>query len=317
MGEHVQDHIELATTETNKEDESKKKEEMVGEQLELTAKETNEEDESKKKEEKVGEQLELTTKETNKEDERKKKGEKVGEQLQLTTEETDEEDESKKKEEKVGEQLQLTTEETDKEYESKKKEEKVGEQLELTAKETNEKGQRKKKGGKGGKQLKQSEKADEKVGNQKKSEEKQNKLKTSIKRVANTERMVTGKKAKLIDLPARGNEIDKMPVEGEGTILKDQDAYLFELPTNLALMQKLNQIVEDEYLMSDLNDDLQEYTVYGNPTARAFGIKYADFLACKESKYTGCDIVNGYMHLLEETYNNGGKNKFFAHQFFI
>ena len=31
----------------------------------------------------------------------------------------------------------------------------------------------------------------------------------------------------------------------------------------------------------------------------------------------GCDVINGYMHFLEETYNNGGKNKFFAHQFFI
>jgi len=82
-------------------------------------------------------------------------------------------------------------------------------------------------------------------------------------------------------------------------------------------MQKLNQIVEDNYLMSDFHDNLQEYASYGNRTARAFGIKYADFLAYKESKYTGCDVVNGYMHLLEEMYNNDGKTTFFAHQFFI
>ena len=71
-------------------------------------------------------------------------------------------------------------------------------------------------------------------------------MKTSIKRVANMERMVTRKKAKLIDLPAKGDEVDEMPVEVENTVLKDQDAYLFELPTNLTPMQKLNQIVEDE-----------------------------------------------------------------------
>jgi Ulp1 family protease len=48
-----------------------------------------------------------------------------------------------------------------------------------------------------------------------------------------------------------------------------------------------------------------------------FGIKYEDFWMYREGKYMGCEIANGYMHLLEETYNNGGKNKFFAHQFFI
>jgi hypothetical protein len=142
-------------------------------------------------------------------------------------------------------------------------------------------------------------------------------LKTSIKRVANMERMVTHKKAQLVDLPAKGDEVDKMPVQVENTVLKDQDAYLFEFPTNLTPMQKLHQIVEDEYLMSSLNNDLREYAVHGNPTTRVFGTKYADFLAYKESGYTGCDIVNGYMHLLEETYNNGGKNRFFPHQFFI
>ncbi len=168
-----------------------------------------------------------------------------------------------------------------------------------------------------GKQLKQFEKANEKGEKPKRSEEKVNKLKTNIKRVANMERMVIRKKAKLIDLPAKGDEVDEMPVEVENTVLKDQDAYLFEFPTKLTPMQKLNQIVEEEYLMSNLNDDLQEYAVYGNQTARMFGIKYADFLAYKESEYTGCDVINGYMHLLEKTYNNGGKNKFFAHQFFI
>jgi hypothetical protein len=140
--------------------------------------------------------------------------------------------------------------------------------------------------GKVGKQLKQFEKANEKVEKPKKSEEKVNKLKTRIKRVANTERMLTRKKAKLIDLPAKGDEVDKMPVEVENTVLKDQDAYLFEFPTKLTPMQKLNQIVEEEYLMSNLNDDLQEYAVYGNQTARMFGIKYAVFLAYKESEYT-------------------------------
>jgi Ulp1 family protease len=30
----------------------------------------------------------------------------------------------------------------------------------------------------------------------------------------------------------------------------------------------------------------------------------------------GCEVINGFMHLLEEKYNNMGKNKFFSHQFF-
>jgi hypothetical protein len=136
-------------------------------------------------------------------------------------------------------------------------------------------------GGKVRKQLKRSEKANEKVGKQKKG--RQQGIKT--------------------------------PVEVEGTILKNTDAYLFELLANLMPMQKVHQIVDDNYLMSDLNNGIQEYAVYGNPTAKMFGIKYVDFLAYNESKYMGCNVVSGYMNLLEALYKKGGKNKFFGHQF--
>jgi hypothetical protein len=30
----------------------------------------------------------------------------------------------------------------------------------------------------------------------------------------------------------------------------------------------------------------------------------------------GCEVINAFMHLLEEKFNNEGKNKFFSHQFF-
>jgi hypothetical protein len=116
----------------------------------------------------------------------------------------------------------------------------VGEHIEVTTKQPDKKDERKKNVGKVGKQLNRFEKANEKVEKPKKSEEKVYKLKSSIKRVANTKRMVTCKKAKLIDLPAKGDEVNKMPVEVENTVLKDQDAYLFEFPTNHTPMQKLN-----------------------------------------------------------------------------
>ena len=47
-----------------------------------------------------------------------------------------------------------------------------------------------------------------------------------------------------------------------------------------------------------------------------------DVLSCDEffrhrnSEYMGCEVINGFMHLLREQFNNGSKNIFFPTQFF-
>jgi hypothetical protein len=38
-----------------------------------------------------------------------------------------------------------------------------------------------------------------------------------------------------------------------------------------------------------------------------YGITYYDFQKYIEGKFTGCEVINAYMHLLEETYNNDEK----------
>jgi Ulp1 family protease len=81
-------------------------------------------------------------------------------------------------------------------------------------------------------------------------------------------------------------------------------------------LEKLHQIVHDNYVISNKNDALQEIAVYVHPTRPLYRITYEDFQKYREGKFAGCKVVNGYMHLLEETYNNDEKNKFFAHQFF-
>jgi len=74
--------------------------------------------------------------------------------------------------------------------------------------------------------------------------------------------MVTRKKAKVLNLPVKENKVDNMPLEVEGTILKDTDAYLFEFTSNLMPLQKLHKIVDDNYLMSDLNNGIKEIDVW-------------------------------------------------------
>jgi hypothetical protein len=74
--------------------------------------------------------------------------------------------------------------------------------------------------------------------------------------------MVTRKKAKVLNLPVKENKVDNMPLEVEGTILKDTDAYLFEFTSNLMPLPKLHKIVDDNYLMSDLNNGIKEINVW-------------------------------------------------------
>jgi hypothetical protein len=47
-----------------------------------------------------------------------------------------------------------------------------------------------------------------------------------------------------------------------------------------------------------------------------YGITYFEFLRHQNNEYMDCEVINGFMFLLREQFNNGGKNCFFPTQFF-
>jgi Ulp1 family protease len=80
-------------------------------------------------------------------------------------------------------------------------------------------------------------------------------------------------------------------------------------------LQKLHAILKDPCLSSD-NPHKSEIARYVSKDKKIYGITYKEFLRHRNNEYMGCEVINGFMDLLEEKYNNMGKNKFFSHQFF-
>ncbi len=80
-------------------------------------------------------------------------------------------------------------------------------------------------------------------------------------------------------------------------------------------MQKLHAILKDPRLSPD-NPHKSEIAHYVSKDKKIYGIAYEEFLRHRKNDYMGCEVINGFMDLLEEKYNNMGKNKSFYHQFF-
>ena len=91
--------------------------------------------------------------------------------------------------------------------------------------------------------------------------------------------------------------------------------FLFQFPVALTPLQKLQLILKDPLISPD-NPQKSEIAHYVSKDKNLYGISYKAFLRHRENDYMGCEVINGFMHLLEEKYNNMGKNKFFSHQFF-
>ena len=53
-----------------------------------------------------------------------------------------------------------------------------------------------------------------------------------------------------------------------------------------------------------------------NGRLRQYPLLYIDFIKFKERNFTGCEVINGYIHLLQKEFSDGGKNQFFDHNFF-
>jgi Ulp1 family protease len=132
-------------------------------------------------------------------------------------------------------------------------------------------------------------------------------VKTPKKRAAN----------KIITSPrTKKKKVDEVSFDVvESMAVKDTSEFLFQFSVALTPLQKLLAILKDPRISPD-NPQKSEIAHYVSEDKKLYGISYEEFLRHRENDYMGCEVINGFMHLLEEKYNNMGKNKFFSHQFF-
>jgi len=63
------------------------------------------------------------------------------------------------------------------------------------------------------------------------------------------------------------------------------------------------------------NPNQSEIAHFVDGSGKNYGITYIDFLRHQNKEYMGCEVINGFMFMLREQFNNGGKNHFFPTQF--
>jgi hypothetical protein len=73
--------------------------------------------------------------------------------------------------------------------------------------------------------------------------------------------------------------------------------------------------LKDSHVSLD-NLHQSEVAHYVDEEEKCYGISHKEFLRHCDNGCMGCEVINGFMSLLEDKFNNEGKNKFFPHQFF-
>jgi hypothetical protein len=106
-----------------------------------------------------------------------------------------------------------------------------------------------------------------------------------------------------------------MSVNIEATVVKDMSEFIFHFTAGNTLLQKLHQILTDSHVSPD-NPNRSEIAHFVDEQGKNYGITYINFLRHHNNEYIGCEVINGFMFLLREQFNNGGKNHFFPTQFF-
>jgi hypothetical protein len=126
--------------------------------------------------------------------------------------------------------------------------------------------------------------------------------KSSSKKRADNEQITTLKyKKKKTD--------DASMVDMEATLIKDTSQLFL---VGLTPLQKLHKVLKDSHVSPD-NPHQSEIVHYADEEEKCYDISYEAFLRHHDNGYTGCKVINGFMSLLEEKFNNEGKNKFFPH----
>jgi len=108
---------------------------------------------------------------------------------------------------------------------------------------------------------------------------------------------------------------DATSVNVEATAVKDTSEFIFHFTAGNTPLQKLHQILIDSRVSPD-NPKQSEKAHFVNEQRKSYGITYIEFLKHQNNEYMGCEVINGFMHLLREQFNNGSKNIFFPTQFF-
>jgi Ulp1 family protease len=106
-----------------------------------------------------------------------------------------------------------------------------------------------------------------------------------------------------------------MSVNVEATAVKDTSESIFQFTAGNTPLQKLHQILNDPRVSPD-NPKCSEIAHFVDEQGKNYGITYIEFLRHRNNEYMGCEVINGFMFLLREQFNNGGKNRFFPTQFF-
>jgi hypothetical protein len=129
----------------------------------------------------------------------------------------------------------------------------------------------------------------------------------SKKRVTKNQSLTASQKRIKID--------DATSVNVEATVVKDTSKFTFHFTAGNTPLQKLHQILNYSRVSPD-NPKQTEIAHFVDEQGKHFGITYIEFLRHQNNEYMGCEVINGFMFLLREQFNNGGKNRFFPNQFF-
>jgi hypothetical protein len=108
---------------------------------------------------------------------------------------------------------------------------------------------------------------------------------------------------------------DATSVNVEATVVKDTSKFIFHFTDGSTPLQKLHQILNDPCVSPD-NPKRSEIAHFVNEQPKSYGITYIEFLRHRNNEYMGCEVINRFMHLLREQFDNCGKNRFFPTQFF-
>ena len=92
--------------------------------------------------------------------------------------------------------------------------------------------------------------------------------------------------------------------------------YCFEFPVGLTPLQKLNEICRSPLCSNSHRHRFEIAHYVENGWMRKYPLTYIDFIKFRERNFTGCEVINGYIHLLQKEFSDGGKNQFFDHNFF-
>jgi len=92
--------------------------------------------------------------------------------------------------------------------------------------------------------------------------------------------------------------------------------YCFEFPVGLTPLQKLNEICRSPLCSNSHRHRFEIAHYVENGWMCKYPLTYIDFIKFRERNFTGCEVINGYIHLLQKEFSDGGKNHFFDNKFF-